>query len=537
MNSEGIQIRIGDLLHTLYKHKMLIFSLTIAGLVLGFVMSGVSYLRGDVSRNYQITASIALNSRVPSGSFASSSAYPTNSDYQLAEDMVTAAMFILSSERTLGDAIDAYKLSGITTGDIRTNLKLSQYEDTLIIEESLYWRNTDEGIAILNAINSVGTVVLQETMNVGGLNVINPPTSKRIIGGSLNAMLCIFLAAMGFVIGAGIAVLELLLSPTLLEPNDLTDNFGVDLLGEIPYTPDYFTKTETLLTRNKNYRELNDRFASIAHILRNLNNNSKNKKYQCLYVTSAARGEGKTMAVANLAMQLAETEKKVLMVDFDLENPHLGGMFLEKVRYEHSLNALYRGDIMMDEAIVSLTGYLDILPSIAERRQRAIDTAMLELIESLKDSYDYIIMDTAPAGIASATLSLNSISDAVILVARYDLATMREIRGAIDKLEKSGITLLGGIVTGVRSRLQSLHTIQLGEPNMGITSDTRPSRPDGVVSLANSDDVDMAAVNTALSEKMMIENASEKPNDGMYTDMLRHLYEQSGTGEHSEEEK
>ena len=71
--------------------------------------------------------------------------------------------------------------------------------------------------------------------------------------------------------------------------------------------------------------------------------------------------------IANLAIQLSDLEKHVLLIDFDMKNPTLGSLFLNKVEYEHSLNALYAGNITEKEAITSLTGYLDILPTVLEK--------------------------------------------------------------------------------------------------------------------------------------------------------------------------
>lgn len=449
MDNEGIQIRVSDLLYGVYKHRILIAAMTIAGLMIGFLLSGVSYLRGDMSREYVVSSSIALNTRVGNGHYSSSSLYPTNSDFYLAEDMVTAAVYVLQSEKTLNAAINENMLTGISNRDIANNLSVSQYEDTQILELVLYWRDGEEGTAVLNAINSVAPSILQETLDLGGISVINAPSAHYLVGGSLNAALCGGLALLGLIGGIGIAVLELLLHPTLLNTRDLETKYGLEVLGEVPSNDAYFRQNNSLLVRNNSYLDITESFSSISHILNNLVGSKE--KHPCIYVTSPTRNEGKTMAVANLAIQLSDNEKKVLLIDFDLRNPHLGNLFLNKVEYDHSLNALYRGDINETEAITTLTGYLDILPAVLERNTIPLDSTIFGLVKKLAQNYDYVLMDTAPVGVAANTLSLNEIATAALLVVRHDTASVQEIRDTLDRMDKSGVRLLGCIVNDVHS--------------------------------------------------------------------------------------
>ncbi len=52
MRDNGIHIRVGDILYGIMKHRVLIMALTAAGLMIGMVLSGISYLRGEMSKEY-----------------------------------------------------------------------------------------------------------------------------------------------------------------------------------------------------------------------------------------------------------------------------------------------------------------------------------------------------------------------------------------------------------------------------------------------------------------------------------------------------
>lgn len=121
------------------------------------------------------------------------------------------------------------------------------------------------------------------------------------------------------------------------------------------------------------------------------------------------------------------------------------------MEYEHSLNALYKGDISQEDAITHLTGKLDILPAVLERKPLVIDEALLSLVRSFENCYDIILIDTAPVGLVANTMSLNRLADTAIVVVRFDGAQLEKIRESLIRLEKSDMDIMGCIINGVKN--------------------------------------------------------------------------------------
>ena len=144
-------------------------------------------------------------------------------------------------------------------------------------------------------------------------------------------------------------------------------------------------------------------------------------------------------------------ERRTLLIDFDTRNPSLGSLFLNKADYAHSLNALYRGEATEEEVITTLTGYLDILPAVLEHNAMVMDGSIVELFQRLCQKYEYVILDAPPVGEVSDVLSLNQIASTVLYVIGYDNSTIPQIQNALEKLEKSGIRVLGCVVNAVQS--------------------------------------------------------------------------------------
>lgn len=131
-------------------------------------------------------------------------------------------------------------------------------------------------------------------------------------------------------------------------------------------------------------------------------------------------------------------------------------MFLRSVDYSRTLNALYKGESAAQEAIVSLTGFLDLLPMVLERNAVPLDGTLFELLEKIMEPYEYVVIDASSVGRSSDVLRLNKLANNVLFVVRYDATPLPALQDAIEKLDKSGVRVLGCVV----NETQSLGTFQ-----------------------------------------------------------------------------
>ena len=167
-HSQAIQLRLGDLLHAITKNRKMILLLTLAGLAVGVALSGLSFLRGEMTKEYLITASAVVTSETAGGSYpATGASYPRNEDITLANSLVEPVIYILQSDRALSGVISNMSLLGITPRDIAANLSIRQYNTTRIVEMSLYWRSAEEGVQILKTLTNLSKPLFQETLGIG----------------------------------------------------------------------------------------------------------------------------------------------------------------------------------------------------------------------------------------------------------------------------------------------------------------------------------------------------------------------------------
>jgi capsular exopolysaccharide synthesis family protein len=172
-----------------------------------------------------------------------------------------------------------------------------------------------------------------------------------------------------------------------------------------------------------------------------------------LVITSAVKGEGKSVTTLNLAVAFAELEStRILVIDADLRQGNLEG-FLGLDR-RPGLTELLLGRIDLHEAIrptgidgVSLigSGTRGVQPSEILGTRRVDD-----LFAQLKLEYQYILIDTPPAVPITDASVLSAKADGTLIVVRLEHSPRSLVQQTVKVIQDLGGNLLGTYVTGVR---------------------------------------------------------------------------------------
>ena len=180
------------------------------------------------------------------------------------------------------------------------------------------------------------------------------------------------------------------------------------------------------------------------------------RRTQVLVVTSATAGEGKTSSALNLALAIAQSkEKRVLVVDGDLRRPNVAAYL--GLRPKNGLEDVLEGKCRALDAVFCLDGQeLYLLPVAQESRNptELLSSGRLEAtIEELRAWFDFILIDSPPVlPFADARLLANH-SDALLLVVRAGLAPYETVEKAIEALPQDRI--LGVVLNGADPATES----------------------------------------------------------------------------------
>ena len=308
--------------------------------------------------------------------------------------------------------------------------------------------------AIIDHHESLTYQVLDATL----LEVLRAPSVPTAPSNSANAMGQMKkMAVLAAAFTTASLVLSSCLRKTVRSEHEAARVLTCDCLGEIPHEK----KRKTLrawLTRSKssilitkpatsfrfveNVRKLRRRVERLAH------------DRKVIMVTSLLENEGKSTVAVNLAQSLAQKHAKVLLIDCDLRKPACHTI-LDMNEIPAQLCDVLSGKASAEDAIV----HDKMSPLYLLLEQRAIYTsgdliasgAMQQLLEKVREEYDYVILDLPPMAMVSDAESMMEYADASVLVVRQNIAAVPALNKAITALSGGKAKLLGCVVNDVSS--------------------------------------------------------------------------------------
>lgn len=175
-------------------------------------------------------------------------------------------------------------------------------------------------------------------------------------------------------------------------------------------------------------------------------------------LTSVQPGEGKSTTSTNLAVSFAQAGFKTLLIDADTRNSVLSGTFKATAKVS-GLTSYLSGNAYLSEAICETNvPNLSVIPSgkTAPNPTTLLqNTNFTSMIDSLKEYYDYIIIDTPPIGLVIDAAIIAQKCDGTIIVTEAGAIKRKFIKKAKEQMEQSGATFLGIVLNKVDSQLDS----------------------------------------------------------------------------------
>jgi capsular exopolysaccharide synthesis family protein len=192
-------------------------------------------------------------------------------------------------------------------------------------------------------------------------------------------------------------------------------------------------------------------FRSVRTSLSIINDDGKSKVIQ---VTSPEPGDGKSVSASNLALALAQSGKRVLLVDADLRRPTVHQLF--RLPQEIGLTEALQGEIEWLNAVKQTQ--VDGLGVLAAGRCPANPAELLSIdalpriLSAARDEYDYVLVDAPPVLAVSDPCIIARHVDGLLLVIRMQKNKRAAIEHARDTLQAHGVRLYGVIANGLDAR-------------------------------------------------------------------------------------
>ena len=178
-----------------------------------------------------------------------------------------------------------------------------------------------------------------------------------------------------------------------------------------------------------------------------------NANSKIVVFSSAEPSAGKSTLCSNLAIVMAQTGAKVLLIDADMRKPVLHRNF--RVSKTLGLSKILGNLNKVDECVHhNVAPNLDLIPSgsIPPNPSELLGSdRMKQLLAQAEEQYDYIFVDSPPLGVVADALVVAPQSAGVVLVARQKQTTYDELEECVEAIKQINATMLGVVVTDVHS--------------------------------------------------------------------------------------
>ena len=254
-----------------------------------------------------------------------------------------------------------------------------------------------------------------------------------------SSMIMLIALIMGLAIPAGVIFIVNFMRYKIEGHDDVAKLTSLPILADIAIASETAkTKADIVVHENQN-NQMEEVFRSLRTNLQFIM--AENEKV--VLFTSSTSGEGKTFTAANLAVSFALLDKKVVLVGLDIRKPRLAELF-EINDHQHGITNLLTqpdptaADVKKQILKSGISNNLDILmagpipPNPAELVARK---SLDQVIDILKETYDYVLIDSAPVGLVTDTLQIGRVANATVLLCRADY-TPKEAFGYINDLAK-----------------------------------------------------------------------------------------------------
>ena len=256
---------------------------------------------------------------------------------------------------------------------------------------------------------------------------------------------------LGLMLGSGIVLLREFAQNTFREPSELESRTGYTVIGQVPAIP---------ARRRKNVLKyfIDKPTSAAAEAIRNLRTSvllsNIDSPPKVIMSTSSIPQEGKTTQSMALALNLTGLGKRVLLIEGDIRRRIFSQYF--EIPSSNGLLSVLAGNLSLQDAVVRVDALgADVL--IGEKaKTNAADIFSSErfamLLETAREQYDYIIIDTPPVLAVPDARIIGKHVDAIIYTVKWDSTSHRQVREGLKAFEDVNLRVSGLVLGQINAR-------------------------------------------------------------------------------------
>lgn len=432
---EYLILKGGYLRLLLKRFGLLILILSTIGGILGGIISYITY-----TPQYTVTQAFTIKLTEHPGANTA-----TLSDNQLSKTIPS----LLSSDTFVNYMKPYMKSSGVTGNFIVTSLEHSNIFYLTVVSD-----NNNSCIKIIDNIQSHYGELAEGVIGESEMKFMAPPAYSNLPTNAPNYTLGVVLGALSvLVISAVILILKARFTNTVTSSKDIENEINAPCLSTIHQIYHKRRSGESKEERRKISNVLSENTdlefkQEISTLSTNLDKICKRKGFKSILVTSTVSGEGKSSVSLNLACDLADKGKRVIILDCDLRTPCIAeNLDIDNASIQLS-DAITTGDfsnVIVKTSINNLyfSGNLTSDPAAFEN---TASKGFKLLVEEMEKEFDYIILDSPPSGFLGDAIEIGEIVDGFIYVISHNCISKSYILRSLSSFDEAKCEMLGFVI-------------------------------------------------------------------------------------------
>ena len=331
-------------------------------------------------------------------------------------------------------------------------------------------RDVESGRAVyMQLLNRQQELNIAKSSAIGNVRIIDNAVTQPKPVKPKKAIVVLIGLVLGALLSVGLVLLRVFLRRGIESPEQL-EEVGINVYASIPVAEAFSKKIVQKMGRKRKGNDEDQGFLAVENpadiaieAIRGLRTSlhfaMMEARNNVLMISGASPNAGKTFVSTNLATIIAQTGKRVLLIDTDMRKGYTHKLF--NVTNDNGLSDLLSGKVDIEKAIKKVPNIgFDFIsrgmapPNPAELlMHRRFD----ELVAWASKHYDIVVLDTPPILAVTDAAVIGRYAGTTLLVARFEQNTVKELEVSFKRFEQSGVAVKGCILNGVVKKASSYY--------------------------------------------------------------------------------
>lgn len=378
------------------------------------------------------------------------SSAPTYNDVMMYQTMVKTYSKLTKSRIVAENVINELNLKSMKVSDLLSMITVTQDIDTQFLTITVVSKDPEQAMNIANqfakSLKKV-SIKINEVDIVKLIDEAQLPTIKDSPKPALNIAIACFL---GIMISIGLVFLLEYLDNTIKTKEDVEKVVKLPVIGTI--TLNEIKDNANMQKKTAAIKKLKSQISEQFRTLRtNIRFSSLGDEIKSIIVTSSLPGEGKSTVISNLALAMASSGKKVVIMDCDFRKPNIHKRF--SLSNSKGLTNILVQDKKLEEIIIATdVTNLYVLTSgpIPPNPSELLGSNnMKTILNDLINIFDIVLIDTPPILTITDAQILSALSQGTIIVSSYGKTEKNELLSAKENIDKVGGKILGVVINKI----------------------------------------------------------------------------------------